>query len=121
MQKQVDVEGVQLGQKANQVLQAPAKPIHRPGHHHVELALSGIAKQPIKLGPPIPALSATDAVILVDADDLAADAAGDFPQLPLLVGRGLVNGRNPQVERTARFIEIPRLIDGLSIALFRTC
>ena len=28
MQKQVDMEGVQLGQEANKVLQAPAEPIH---------------------------------------------------------------------------------------------
>ena len=45
-----------------------AKPIHRPRHHHVELALRGIPKQPVKLGPPIPALSAADAVVLIDAD-----------------------------------------------------
>ena len=52
MQKQVDMEGVQLGQEANKVLQAAAEPIHRPRHHHVEFALSGIPKEPIKLGPP---------------------------------------------------------------------
>ena len=50
---------------------------------------------------PSAALSATDAVILVDLDDLAAHAAGDFAQLPLLVGGGLVEGRDTKVENGA--------------------
>jgi hypothetical protein len=49
------------------------------------LRWAGIPKQPIKLGPPIATLSAT---------------------VPLLVGRGLICGRNPQIE-TARFIKKP--------------
>jgi hypothetical protein len=86
------MEGVQLGEEANKVLQAAAEPIHRPRHYHVELALSGIPEEPIKLWPPIPAVSATDTVVLVDADDLTTHAAGDLPQLPFLIGRGLING-----------------------------
>jgi len=101
VQKQVDAKRVQLGQEAHEVLQAAAEPIHRPRHHHVEPALGGIAQQPVKLGPPVPAFSATDAVVFVDADDLAAHAACDFPQLPLLISRGLVSGRNPQIENGA--------------------
>src|SRR5215469_14548742 len=77
MQEQVDAQGVQLGQKANEVLQAAAEPIDRPRHHQIELALSGIAQQPIELRPLIPALSAADAVVLVDTDDLTAHAASD--------------------------------------------
>ena len=45
-----------------------AKPIHRLRHDHIKLALSGIPEEPIKLGPLIPRLSATDAAVLVDAD-----------------------------------------------------
>ena len=78
-------------------MKAAAEPIDRPGHHHVELALSGIPAKPIELGALISALSATDAVIPVDAGDLTAHAAGHLSQLPLLVGRGLVSGGNPQV------------------------
>ncbi len=47
---------------------------------------------------PSAALSATDAVILVDLDDLAAHPAGDLAQLALLVGRGLVDRGNPKIE-----------------------
>jgi putative ABC transport system substrate-binding protein len=83
---------------SDRTMDGMVKPIHRPSHHHIELALSGVVQQPVKLWPPIPALSATDAVIPVDADDLTAHAAGHLSQLSLLVGRGLVDGRNPQVE-----------------------
>jgi hypothetical protein len=41
VQKQVNVEGMQFGQKANEVLQAAAEPIHRPRHHHVEINSTG--------------------------------------------------------------------------------
>jgi hypothetical protein len=98
MQKQVDVQGMQFRQETDQVLQAAAKPVHRPRHHHVELALSRIPKQPVKLRPPIATFSATDAVVLVDADDFTAHPAGDLPQFPLLIGGGLVDGRNPKIE-----------------------
>src|SRR5262249_15844705 len=98
MQEQINVQGMQLGQEGNKILQAAAEPIDAPSHDHVELALSAIAQKPIELSPLVPALSAADAVILVDTDDLAAHAAGNLAQLPLLVGRGLVGGRNSQVE-----------------------
>src|SRR5215472_13219087 len=90
MQEQINVQGMQLGQEGNKILQAAAEPIDAPSHDHVELALSGIAQKAIELRPLVPALSAADAVILVDTDDLAAHAAGNLAQLPLLVGRGLV-------------------------------
>ena len=41
----------------DEVLKAAAKQIHRPSHHHVELALRRVPKKPIKLGPPIAASS----------------------------------------------------------------
>jgi hypothetical protein len=42
MQEQVDPQGVQFGEKADQVLQAAAQSIDRPSHHHVELPLGGV-------------------------------------------------------------------------------
>jgi hypothetical protein len=36
VQEKVDPKGVQFGKKPNKVLQAAAKPIHRPGRHHSE-------------------------------------------------------------------------------------
>src|SRR5262249_52199452 len=104
-----------LEQNTTTILQVAAEPIHRPRHHQVVLALGGIAQQSVKFRPPVPAFSATDAVVLVDADDLTAHAAGDLPQLSLLIGRGLVCGGNPKVENGALHRN-PRLIDGLSIA-----
>ena len=47
---------------------------------------------------PSAALSATDAVILVDLDDLAAHATSDLAQLALLVGRGLFDGADAEVD-----------------------
>jgi hypothetical protein len=38
MQKQVDPQRVQLGQEADQILQAAAEPIDTPGHYDIELA-----------------------------------------------------------------------------------
>jgi hypothetical protein len=48
-------------------------------------------------------LHAADAVILVDVGDLAPHALGNLAQLALLVGRGLVDGADAQVENR-RFI-----------------
>jgi hypothetical protein len=42
MQEQVDPQGVQFGEKADQVLEAAAQSIDRPSHHHVELPLGGV-------------------------------------------------------------------------------
>jgi hypothetical protein len=42
MQEQIDPQGVQFGEKADQVLEAAAQSIDRPSHHHVELPLGGV-------------------------------------------------------------------------------
>jgi hypothetical protein len=39
---QVDLEGVDFGQEGDQVLQRAAKPVDRPRHDHVELALGRV-------------------------------------------------------------------------------
>jgi hypothetical protein len=39
-------------------------------------------------------------VILVDLDDLTADPAGDLPELALLIGGRLIDGRNPKIENS---------------------
>jgi hypothetical protein len=61
VQKQVDLERVQLGQECDQILQAAAQPIDAPGHHHVELPAGGGSAQGIEgralvaaLGAPMP-------------------------------------------------------------------
>src|SRR5262249_43822531 len=74
MQKQVDAERVKLGQERHKVFQAAPQAIDVPSHHDVELALGGVPAQRIERGPAIAALSAADAVILVDLRNLPAGA-----------------------------------------------
>jgi hypothetical protein len=42
-----------------------------------------------------------NAVVLVDLDHIPARPLGDLPQLAFLVGRGLIDGTDPQVDRSA--------------------
>jgi len=53
MEVQVDLEGMQLGQERDQVLQRTAKSIHRPRHDDVELAPGRALAQGVESGPPI--------------------------------------------------------------------
>jgi len=98
MQEQVDAKGMQLRQEGDQVLQAAAEPIDRPGHDHVEFPPGGSAAQRVEGGALIATFGAADAVILVDLDDIAAHAAGDLAQLAFLIGRGLVLRADTKVE-----------------------
>jgi hypothetical protein len=69
-------------------------------------------------------------VVLVDLGDLAAHAAGDLPQLTLLIDRLLVDSGNPKVENSAFHGETPRFdvpaksppeaIDFVDAAFFNT-
>ena len=61
---------------------AAAETIDVPRHHYIELALGAVLAQRIERRPPIAALSATDAVILVD---LRHPPAGPFCRLSQLV------------------------------------
>src|SRR5262252_2793337 len=101
MQKQIDLQGMQFGKKADQVLKTAAEPIHAPGHDHIELPLGGVATQAIEFGAAVPALSAAYAVVPIDADDLAAHAGSDLAKLTLLVRRSLLGGRDPKIENSA--------------------
>src|SRR5262249_21336895 len=48
-----------------------------------------------------------DPVILINLVDLPAGTLGDLPQLALLIGRGLVDCGNPEVESDAFHGKIP--------------
>src|SRR5439155_26180381 len=61
---------------------AAAETIDVPRHHYIELALGAVLAQRIERRPSIAALSATDAVILVD---LRHPPAGPFCRLSQLV------------------------------------
>ena len=62
-------------------------------------------------GSLVAAFSAADAVVPVDLDDLAAHATSDLAQLAFLVGRGLFDGADAELDN--------RLAHGLA-ALFET-
>src|SRR5262252_2478385 len=101
MQKQIDLQGMQFGKKADQVLEAAAEPIDAPGHDQIELPLGGVATQAIEFRSAVPALSAAYAMVPIDADDLAAHAGSDLAKLTLLVRRSLLGGRDPKIENSA--------------------
>src|SRR5262245_33131993 len=90
-----------LRQEADQVLKAAAQAINGPCHNHVELPSAGISAESVELRALISALGAADAVVLVDLDDLEPATLGSLAQLALLVGRGLVDCGNPQVDGSA--------------------
>ena len=93
MQEEVDAKRVKLGKEADKVLKAAAEPIDRPGHHHVELALSSIPAKRIECRAFVTPFGAANAVVLVDFDDLAAHSGCNLLQFALLIGRRLVDGR----------------------------
>ena len=64
---------MQLGEEADQVLQAAAEPIDRSRRHHVESPLGSIPAQPIECRALVLAFGAADAVVLVDMDDIATN------------------------------------------------
>jgi hypothetical protein len=101
VEEQIDSQRVQLGEEADQILQATAEPINRPRHDDVELPLGSVPAHPLKLRALLPARGTAYAVIPVDVDDLAAHAASDLAQFAFLVGGGLLCGRDPEVENSA--------------------
>ena len=77
-------------QKADEVLQATAEAIDRPGHYNIEFAAGSGLMQGIECWPLVLALGAADAVVLVDVDDIPTSSLGDLPQLALLICRCLI-------------------------------
>jgi hypothetical protein len=103
---------VQLGQEGHKVLQAAAQPIHGPSHYDVELPPIGVTVERIKARPLVPVLGAAGPVILVDLNDFAAHAAGDFPQHSFLIGRGLLRRGDAKVGNGPFHRSLPDLAAG---------
>ena len=61
MQKQIDLERMELGQEADEVLQAAAQPIDIPGHDNIELPLGSVPVQGIEGWPLVASLGAASA------------------------------------------------------------
>ena len=98
---------MQLGQEGDQVLQAAAETIDRPSHNNIELPCAGVTAKRVESRPLFSALGARNAVVLVDLHYFPTGTFSYFAQLTILIGRGLVGGRDPEIERTARFIGKP--------------
>src|SRR6516225_4643203 len=99
--------------------QASAQPINAPSHYHVEFAARSRFAERIEGRPAIAALRAANAVVLVSFDDLAAHVAGNLAQLTFLVGRGLIDGRDPQIENSAFHRKKALVFDAGTIAHLR--
>ena len=84
MQEQIDPQRVELGQEADQVLQAAAEAIDVPGHDDIELPLGSVPVQGIEGRPLVAPLGAADAVILLDLHHAPAGAFIGLAQLGFL-------------------------------------
>jgi hypothetical protein len=82
----------QTGEPKGASVGAPAKPIDRPSHDHVEFPARRSTAQRIEGGALITTFGAADAVVLVYFYEIAAHTAGDLAQLALLVCRRLIDG-----------------------------
>jgi hypothetical protein len=69
-------------EEADEILEASPQAIHRPGHHHVELASGRRFVESIELRSLVFALGPRDAVILVDRDGPRARLDRDRPAGP---------------------------------------
>lgn len=76
VQVQADVAGMELGEDADQILQATAQPIHGPGCDEVELAPGNSREHGMQAWSLVAALCAADAVVGEGGDDLPVEPRG---------------------------------------------
>src|SRR5262245_29444873 len=97
MQIELNPERVQLREKADEVLQAAAEPIDRPGHHDIEPAARSVAMQLVESRPAVAALGPADAVIGINLNDLMPHAGRGLGELAFLSFGRLVVRANSQI------------------------
>src|SRR5205814_1300781 len=74
----------------------------------VEFAPRGITAQLVERRPFVASPGAADAMILVDPDDLAAHPTRDLAQLAFLIGRGLIDRTDAEIDnRSAHSSTLP--------------
>jgi putative ABC transport system substrate-binding protein len=73
MQEQLDLGFLKMVEEQDQVLQAAAEAIDRPGHEPIELASCRIAMEPVERGALVAAFGARDAVVSVHLVRLKPD------------------------------------------------
>src|SRR5262249_61961072 len=105
-------------QEDNKIFQGAPEPIDRPGHDDIDFPARSGLMQRVECGPLIPPFAAADPVILINLVDLPAGTLGDLPQLALLIGRGLVDCGNPEVESGALHGKSPHLSADMISALY---
>jgi len=87
MQVQIDARGLKVGQQRHELLQRASQSIHRPCHHHIDLAPGDGVVEPVLTRPPVASPGATDTLVNVLGDDMPIHALGNGPQLLELVVR----------------------------------
>jgi hypothetical protein len=85
VQHEVDPEGVEFGQEADEILKRAPRPIDRPRYDQIELAARGVVSERVECRALVRALGPTDPLIAVDLDDVPAGSGCDRAQLALLV------------------------------------
>jgi hypothetical protein len=80
VQAEVAAGGVQVPQQHGQIGQRAAKPVDRPRHDHIELALGHGLQHLVEGGALIAALGPGDAGILVDLEDAPAGTLDHGPE-----------------------------------------
>src|SRR6516165_6533077 len=98
MQVQVALDGLELVQEPDKVLQAAAQAIDGPGCNHVYLAAGNVLEQAIEARTLVPALGAADGGIFVEANHLPARAGSNGLQLTSLVLRRLAVRGNTEID-----------------------
>ena len=97
MQVKIDARGLKVGQQRHELLQRASQSIHRPCHHHIDLAPGDGVVGPVLTRPPVASPGATDTLVNVLGDDMPIHALGNGPQLLELVVRRLFAGRDARV------------------------
>src|SRR5258707_6597398 len=101
VEEQTDAFVMKALEYAEQVGERSSEPIHRPRRDHIELFRDHRLHHGVKPGALIPTLSAADASILVDLDNLPAGSLRDCFQLSTLIICVLPRGADPEVNCNA--------------------
>ena len=82
-QEQVHAVAMNIRKEGDEVLEAPAQPVHGPRHDHVESSSGCVLPQRVKRWPVLARLGPADALVAINLDHGPAHAVGDGLQLAL--------------------------------------
>src|SRR5258705_1964523 len=107
VEEQTDALVMKALEYAEQVGERSSEPIHRPRRDHFKLFRVHRLHHGVKPGALIPALSAADASILVDLDNLPTGSLCHRLQLAALIVGVLLRGADPQVDCDVLHRDLP--------------